>query len=142
MEINKLRKNEVALTYSDDKTVLKMAGHIGYVRADFGSNGKQFFSTWWPFNDDLKSMYFKNDLQVVIDTLRSNGYFLSDRNWLREFCESGGASRYDSLDYYGVRVNTHDYSFLFRLFPYKGDYNFYCYCFKRDLLDCYLGITG
>lgn len=39
---------------------------------------------------------------------------------------------------YGVRVNTQDYAYLMRLNPYKGEYNLYCYCYKKDWLDSHL----
>lgn len=138
MEIRKLTKKEISLTYSCEKPEAKARGLIGYVRGDFGTNGNEFYTTWWPFNDELKTMYFKNDLKILFDTLRGKNYFLSDRDSLLEFCESGTPMKYEDPKYCGIRVNTHDYSFLFRLYPYKGDYNFYCYCYKRELLDVFM----
>lgn len=138
MEIRRLNEKEIPLTYSCGTKRAKERGLIGFVRADFGSNGKEFHSTWWPYCDDLKTMYFKNDLKVVLDTLRGDGYFLHDRDTLIEFCRSGTPLKYDDLNYWGIRVDTHDYSFLFRLFPFRGDYSFYCMCYKRELLEAYL----
>lgn len=36
---------------------------------------------------------------------------------------------------YGFRADTDHYSYLLRLNPDKGDYNFYCYCYVRQWLD-------
>ena len=138
MEIKKISKKEIPLTYGCSMARAYERGLIGYVRADFGKNGNEFFSSWWSYNDDLKTMYFKNDLKVVIDTFRRDGCFLHDRDSLLQFCQSGTPLKFVGIDYWGIRVNTHDYMFLFRLFPYKGDYNFYCMCYKRDLLEAYL----
>jgi hypothetical protein len=41
---------------------------------------------------------------------------------------------------HGVRIDTQEYAYLMRLIPVKGDYNLYCYCHKRDMLDKHLGI--
>ena len=38
-------------------------------------------------------------------------------------------------EYYGVRVDTDKYAYLIRLNPNKGEYNMYCYCYRRDWLD-------
>ena len=36
---------------------------------------------------------------------------------------------------YGFRTDTVQYAYLFRLNPNKGEYNLYCYCYRRDWLD-------
>ena len=36
---------------------------------------------------------------------------------------------------YGFRCDTEKYAYLLRCNPTKGDYNFYCYCYKKDFLD-------
>ena len=38
-------------------------------------------------------------------------------------------------EFYGVRVDTEKYAYLLRLNPNAGDYNLYCYCYRRDWLD-------
>ena len=40
--------------------------------------------------------------------------------------------------YYGVRVDTEKYAYLLRLNPDRGEYNLYCYCYRRDWLDQHL----
>lgn len=39
---------------------------------------------------------------------------------------------------FGLRVNTKDHAYLLRLNPMQGDYNLYCYCYRRDWLDRHL----
>ena len=39
---------------------------------------------------------------------------------------------------YGVRVNTDSYAYMMRLNPHKGEYNLYCYCYRKDWLDQHL----
>lgn len=64
--------------------------------------------------------------------------FLSNRSELAKFCRSGRVFAYETGRDYGVRVNTQDYAYLMRLNPYKGEYNLYCYCYKKDWLDSHL----
>ena len=40
--------------------------------------------------------------------------------------------------FYGVRIDTEKYSFLFKLIPRNGDYNCYCYCYLKEYLDKHL----
>ena len=41
-------------------------------------------------------------------------------------------------EYYGFRVDTDSYTYMMRLNPNKGEYNMYCYCYRRDWLDQHL----
>ncbi len=51
-------------------------GCIGYLRADFGGNGKEFWTTWNDHCKDLKTQAFKDELNEVIDHLRERGNML------------------------------------------------------------------
>ena len=114
-------------------------GLIGYLRADMGTLGTEFFSTWNGFRDDLNTQDFKDDIDTVINSFREKGGFLSNRDQLEDFCiNSDKVFAYNTGVDYGVRVNTKDYAFLMRLNPYKGNYNLYCYCYKKDWLDHHL----
>ena len=53
-------------------------GLIGYLRADFGSNGNEFWTTWNDFRKDLKTDEFKAEFDDVINGLR-DGDVLSGR---------------------------------------------------------------
>jgi hypothetical protein len=35
-------------------------------------------------------------------------------------------------------VDTENHSFLLRCNPQKGDYNFYCFCYQKEWLDCHM----
>ena len=45
---------------------------IGYVRGDFGRNGDDFYSSWFPENDDKKTPDFEKTLADVIDSFRES----------------------------------------------------------------------
>jgi hypothetical protein len=48
-------------------------GFIGYFRADFGKSGREFWTTWFDGQPDLKTFGFKNEFDSVIDALRNDG---------------------------------------------------------------------
>ena len=141
MEINSvpLKGKEYLYTYRNSQQISSQTGLIGYVRADMGTLGTEFFSTWNGFRDDLNTQDFKDDIDTVINSLREDGGFLSNRDQLEDFCiNSNNVFAYNTGVDYGVRVNTKEYAFLMRLNPYKGNYNLYCYCYKKGWLDSHL----
>ena len=134
-----LKGKEYFYTFRNSQQISSQTGLIGYIRADMGTLGTEFFSTWNGFRDDLNTQDFKDDIDAVINSLREDGGFLSSRDQLEDFCiNSNNVFAYNSGVDYGVRVNTKDYAFLMRLNPYKGNYNLYCYCYKKDWLDHHL----
>ena len=134
-----MKKSEVPYSYANSQQISMQTGLIGYVRADMGTLGTEFFSTWNGFRDDLNTQDFKDDIDTVINSLRADGGFLSNRDRLEDFCiNSDNVFAYDTGVDYGVRINTKDYAFIMRLNPYKGNYNLYCYCYKKDWLDSHL----
>ena len=123
-------------TFEQSSQICGQTGLIGYLRADMGSDGKGFYSTWNGWNDDLKTDEFKQEFDDIINDLREEGDILHDRATLAKYCHSAPQSKMNSeREYYGVRVDTEKYAYLLRLSPRKGDYNLYCYCYRRDWLD-------
>ena len=134
---------ERSYTYSQSQQISMQTGFIGYLRADMDSNGEGFFSSWNDFRKDLKTQAFKDEFDEVINGFRDEGYFLHNRAALSKYCNSHPEASFgkDSLGNereYGVRVNTDQYAYLMRLNPHKGEYNLYCYCYRRDWLDQHL----
>ena len=138
MNIRPLYQNEVLYTYkTNSQDVVMRTGLIGYLRMDFGS-GKEFHTTWWDEYVNLKTDDFKKEFDNVINSLRENS-FLSDLGTMEAFCDTDNVLRYPYNDhYYGLRVDTEKYAYLMRLFPYKGDYNMYCYCYIKKRLNSHI----
>lgn len=111
-------------------------GLIGYLRADMGKDGNGFFSSWFDFREELKTDEFKSEFDEVINSLRKDGNILYNRKALANYCNSTPQSKMQGeQDNYGVRVDTEKYTYLLRLNPNKGEYNLYCYCYRRDWLN-------
>lgn len=123
-------------TFAQSSQLCGQTGLIGYLRADMGTNGNGFFSTWFDWRKDLKTQEFKDEFDEIINSLREEGDILQNRTALSRYCHSSPQTRMDTEDeYYGVRVDTEKYAYLLRLNPNKGEYNLYCYCYRRDWLD-------
>lgn len=45
-------------------------GLIGYIRADMGTNGNEFWSTWNSFRDDLNTPEFNSEKVDIINPFR------------------------------------------------------------------------
>lgn len=130
--IRPMLPEERNLSYSSDgeKDISPM--RIGHVRADFGSTGTEFWHTWWPDpKEELNNQEFKDDLTSVIDNLREKGNLLENRQALARFCAKTPEADMGDDRQYGIRVDTEKYTYFLRLSPHKGDYNLYCYCFKK-----------
>lgn len=138
-EIQTLAASERNYTFSQSQQISMQTGFIGYLRADFGSSGKEFYSTWNDFRADLKTDEFKAEFDTVINELREKGNILADRASLSHYCYVNPESSYnDDRNHYGVRIDTEKYSYLCRLNPNRGEYNLYCYCYTKEWLSRHL----
>lgn len=89
MTIRPLTPTERDFTYSQQQEIMERAGCIGYLRADMGSSGKGFFSSWNDYRRDLKTQVFKTEFDDVINALRFDaayGDILKDRFAMSRYC--------------------------------------------------------
>lgn len=123
-------------TFQQSTQLSSQTGLIGYLRADMGTDGNGFFSSWNDWNQELKTDAFKQEFDDMINFLREEGDILHSREALAKYCDSNPQSKMNNQrSAYGVRIDTEQYTYLLRLYPYQGDYNLYCYCYVRDWLD-------
>ena len=132
-ELRSMTAEERTYAYSQSWQIISQTGCIGYLRADMDSNGLGFYTSWNDFRDDLKTPQFKSELDQIINSLRKTS-FLQDRKALTNYCYAHPEASCGNDREWGVRVDTASYSFLMRLNPNRGEYNMYCYCYKRDWL--------
>ena len=129
-------ETEDKYTFRQSGQISSQTGLIGYLRADMDTDGNGFYSSWNDFSEDLKTDEFKQELDAVINSLREEGDILSNRSALANYCHSNPQSKMTvERNSYGVRINTEKHAYLLRLNPNKGEYNLYCYCYRRDWLD-------
>ena len=140
MTVRPMTTPEKIYCYTQSMQIRSQTGNIGYLRADMDSNGKGFFSSWNGFRDDLKTQAFKDEFDDVINGLRNGDTvdsFLKNRTSLAKYCFSHPEAGITDREF-GVRVDTKDHTYMMRLNPNPGEYNLYCYCYKRDWLDHHL----
>ncbi|MBQ7767803.1 MAG: hypothetical protein IJ403_02855, partial [Oscillospiraceae bacterium] len=70
MTIRPMTPQERNYSYSQSQQLTMQTGCIGHLRADFGSNGLGFFSSWDDHRADLKNDAFKAEFDDVINGLR------------------------------------------------------------------------
>ncbi len=107
-------------------------GCIGHLRIDFGKNGTEFWSTWWPRGPEaLNSPQFKAELSSVVNELRKT--VLSDLQNMRKFCSENGGVMYGGFAVsYGYVIDTPQYQYCLRCIPVRGEYNAYLNCFDKQ----------
>ena len=138
LTIKAMTYEERKYTYAQSQQLRGQTGSIGHLRGDFDSSGIGFFTTWVDHRKDLKTGEFMNELDDVINVLRSDEYgLLSGRiamsKFARQYPDSEMKGNYTTE--YGFRIDTDNHSYLLRCNPTNGDYNFYCFCYKRESLD-------
>lgn len=141
LEIWDILPNEQLYTYSQSAQIEAQTGCIGHLRGDMDTDGDGFFTTWNDHNRTLKTQAFKEEFDEVIQALRFDPEYdgiLKDRKALARYCYSHPSCQMADGRSFGIRVDTDQYSYLCRLNPNKGEYNFYIYAYKRDWLDKHL----
>jgi len=110
-------------------------GAIGYMRADFGQNGNEFWTTWFDTQPHLKTPGFKKEFENIINTLRDAGPeppFASRRS-LEAFCYANPSKELNGRGD-GYFIQTQDYSYFFRCLPRVGNYDIYCFAYDNRFL--------
>ena len=130
------------ITLNEEKdlfyTINDALGCIGHLRGDFGSDGKEFFTTWFDHKcDHLNDQRFKSVFDTLINQLRREGQVLSGRREMERYCTPHQDCRL--LNPYvdkswGFRIYSPHYAFYLRCMPIKGDYNFYIFCYDKNML--------
>jgi hypothetical protein len=122
-------KDELRFCFRLSGEAAERCGAIGYLRADFGRSGKEFYTTWFDNQAHLKSSDFKYKFDELINSLRDDGQkppFASRDNHLA-FCAA-----HPSMTCF--KIATLDYSFYFRLNPQQGTYDIYCFAYDNRYL--------
>jgi hypothetical protein len=134
-ELLKTGQQEYPLFFRLDGEAAERHGAIGYVRADYGKSGTEFWTTWFDNQAHLKTPAFKQEFNSVID-------------YVREVSESASRENGDGFQNHCLvnmrrpvtdtavrfKIQTEAYSYYFRCQPRQGDYDFHCFCFDNRYL--------
>jgi len=110
-------------------------GSIGYLRADFGSNGRGFWTTWFDQQPHLKTPAFKDEFDEIINSLRDGGQKppFASRDNLAAFCAATPGKELTTRGS-GYMIQTLDFSYYIRCLPRPGDYDIYAFAFDNRYL--------
>ena len=130
-------KEENRLFYSDTGETKKL-GCIGHLRGDFGHDGKEFWTTWFPHeNHEKNDEVFREIFDRVINLCREKGNPLCSRGDMRAYCREYPECRLETgySPTWGFRIPTQEYMLYLRCCPdVVGDYNFYVYAYDKQML--------
>ena len=130
MNITAADKNEEKLFYActdEDITAAK----IGHMRFDFG-NGRAFYGSWFGGNGVLNDDEFRAEFNEITKELRND--LLKDRTAMGKYIRENPSLNLGSRGN-GYKVQTDEHTYYLRCKPQAGDYDCYCFCYERDLLE-------
>lgn len=143
--IRPIKLEEIPFSYTQSQNDNIESGCIGFLRGDFDTSGKGFYTTWEDKVKFLKTDEFKREFDDVINSLRFGyGELLKDRSSLSAYCHNNpdGVIEGNYTKEYGFRVDTDEHSYILRCNPTKGDYNFYVYAYDRETFEKHLNEIG
>jgi hypothetical protein len=128
-------QDEESLFFRLDAEAAERCGAIGYMRADFGKTGREFWTTWFDFDARLNTHRFKTEFQEVVDSLRNDGERppFAGRGNLAAFCSATPGKELNTRGS-GYMIRTQDYSYYIRCKPSAGDYDIYYFAFDNRYL--------
>lgn len=145
LSIRPIKPEEIPFSYKQSQNDYVESGCIGFLRGDFDTSGKGFYTTWEDKVKFLKTDEFKREFDDVINSLRFGyGELLKDRSSLSAYCHNNpdGVIEGNYTKEYGFRVDTDEHSYILRCNPTKGDYNFYVYAYDRETFEKHLNEIG
>ena len=145
LSIRPIKPEERPFSYKQSQNDYVESGCIGFLRGDFDTSGKGFYTTWEDKVKFLKTDEFKREFDDVINSLRFGyGELLKDRSSLSAYCHNNpdGVIEGNYTKEYGFRVDTDEHSYILRCNPTKGDYNFYVYAYDRETFEKHLSEIG
>ena len=112
---------------------------IGHLRGDFDSDGKGFFTSWFPHTEKIMAedahKVFCTELDHVVSALRENG-LLKDRATMAKHTARWQEARIPLRDcvQLALCIETQRRLFYLRCNPMRGEYNFYLYAYRKAAL--------
>ncbi|SBW00761.1 conserved hypothetical protein [uncultured Eubacteriales bacterium] len=128
-------KEDGLLFFRLDGEAAERYGSIGYLRADFGRDGRGFWATWFDQQPHLKTPAFKDEFDEIINSLRDGGQKppFASRDNLAAFCAATPGKELTTRGS-GYMIQTLDFSYYIRCLPRPGDYDIYAFAFDNRYL--------
>lgn len=137
MKIVAAPEEEQIYSYSSNNDEVERAC-IGHLRGDFGADGREFWTTWWPHKGDpgpenAGTRY--KELDQVVAALRENGLLKDSATMNKRMARWSSAVIKNAYSaQIALCIETKQQLYYLRCNPLKGDYNFYLYMYDKPLL--------
>jgi hypothetical protein len=124
-----------SLFFRLDAEAAGRCGAIGYMRADFGKTGREFWTTWFDLDARLNTHRFKTEFQEVVNSLRGDGERppLASRKNLAAYCSATPGKELNGRGA-GYMIRTQDYSYYIRCKPAAADYDIFAFAYDNRYL--------
>lgn len=134
-KINDFEQNETNLFFRMDGEAAERHGAIGYMRADFGRSGDEFWTTWFNSQSSLNTSPFKAEFDKVINHLRYDMQYpvFGSRRELEAFCLKHSGQKINDRGI-GFKIQTTDYTYYVRCQPTAQDYEAYVFAYDNRFL--------
>ena len=131
-QLRPARPDEMDLFYSPkDGIIDRELACIGHLRLDFGHYGREFWTSWWPHNNDELNVHpFKEKFDELVNALREGGP-LQNLSAMSRYCTANGAGALGGGGSYGYIAESERYRYCLRFIPRQGDYNGYIYAYDK-----------
>lgn len=128
-------QDKESLFFKMNGEVCERHGAIGYLRADFGVSGQEFWTAWFNCRKQLNTTTFKCEFDKVISGLRAGGKEppFRSRVSLESFCAFKPGKQLIARGS-GYLVRTEGYSFYVRCLLRCDAYDIFCFAYDNRWL--------
>ena len=130
----KTTQDEYDLFFRIEAEAAEQHGFIGYLRGDYGRDGREFWTTWFDGQPDLKTEVFRDEFKGIIDYLRDASLDPVEGPDVFKFHCLQNMRRRVMDNAVRFKIVTEGYSYYFRCQPGAGDYNLYCMVYDNRFL--------
>ena len=95
LEIQTMQPGERLYAYRQSTQLEGQTGGVGYLRGDFGKDGREFFTTWEDGHGRYKTDAFRQEFDRVVNTLRQPGGLFSGRSEMARICHDHADAGFD-----------------------------------------------
>ncbi len=141
ISIRPAKRQEQDYCYSTYDQINGQTGFIGYLSGYFGTSGEEFYTTWCDGDSSFRGEDFSPLFDEVVNSLQES--VLKSFSTMKKYCYDNRDAKIlatNNYNYtrYAYRIDYGKYSFIMRLNPQKGDYNFYIFCYIKEYFDDHL----
>ena len=133
-EFQKTMDGEKDLFYGMEGEAAEQHGFVGYLRGDYGRDGREFHTDWFDSQPDLKTDVFRDEFDGIINYLREASLSPVEGPDVFKFhCLQNMRRRVMDTEV-RFKIVTDDFSYYFRCQPGPENYNLYAMAYDNRFL--------